>query len=227
MTISAKATYAAERQAMADEIRAMGSANLPAINEDVLAAMQSVPRHLFIPDHEACDAYANSPQRIGHGQTISQPYIVALMTSLAGITPESRVLEVGTGSGYQAAILASLSQHVFSIETILELANTAKANLQRANFRDVSVSVGDGHDGLEENAPFDAIVVTAAASFVPPALTAQLAPGGRLVIPIGKDHQVLTLIQKDGEGVLLHRQIIPVRFVPLVPNTSSCHAIQE
>lgn len=227
MTSSTKTAYGNEREAMADQMRAIVSSGMPEVSEEVLAVMQVIPRHFFIPEHNAADAYSDSPQLIGYGQTISQPYVVALMTTLASITPGSRVLEVGTGSGYQAAVLASLTGNVFSIETIPELATAARANLQRAGVDGVNIITGDGHSGLAEQAPFDAIVVTAAAKYVPPALTEQLAPGGRLVIPLGMSKQVLTIIKKDAANVLLHRRIIPVRFVPLVRARRSSHAQGE
>lgn len=183
----------------------------------VMTAMEQVPRHRFVPSEYRRQAYANRPLPIGHGQTISQPYIVALMTDLLAIEPGHRVLELGTGSGYQAAVLAELGARVYSIEIIAALARQASASLQAAGYGQVQLRVGDGYYGWPEAAPFDAIMVTAAASHVPPPLLEQLKPGGRMVIPVGTAFltQHLLLVQKQTDGSVTTRQILPVRFVPL------------
>jgi protein-L-isoaspartate(D-aspartate) O-methyltransferase len=173
---------AAERRAMIDDIRGIESASVP-IDRRVLDAMRAVPRHAFVPPSQVAHAYENRPLPIGHGQTFSQPYIVALMTQLAAPQRDHRVLEVGTGSGYQAAVLAMLAGEVYSIEIIEPLAATARQRLRA--YPNVRTRVGDGYYGWKEAAPFDAIVVTAAAGNVPPPLVAQLKPGGRMVVPVG------------------------------------------
>jgi len=183
----------------------------------VMATLGRVPRHRFVSPADLRQAYANRPLSIGHGQTISQPYIVALMTDLIALKPGDRVLEIGTGSGYQAAVLAELGARVYSIEIIEPLARQAAENLQRAGYGQVQLRVGDGYYGWPEAAPFDAIMVTAAASHVPPPLVQQLRPGGRMVIPVGTAFltQHLLLVQKQADGGVTTRQILPVRFVPL------------
>jgi protein-L-isoaspartate(D-aspartate) O-methyltransferase len=183
----------------------------------VMAAMAKVPRHEFVPAGQRDHAYENRPLPIGYGQTISQPYIVALMSDLIKPQPGDRVLELGTGSGYQAAILAELVAQVYSIEIIEELGKEAGERLSRLGYDNVTLRIGDGYYGWEEHAPFDAIVVTAAASHVPPPLVAQLKPGGRMVIPVGSRFltQQLVLVEKQADGQLLTRQILPVKFVPL------------
>ena len=183
----------------------------------VMAAIARVPRHRFVPDDQAPYAYDNRPLPIGHGQTISQPYIVALMTDLIDPQPEQTVLEIGTGSGYQAAVLAELVGRVFTIEIIEPLARRAAEQLKTLGYANVQTRVGDGYHGWEEAAPFDAIVVTAAASHVPPPLIRQLKPGGRMVIPVGAHFlaQYLLLVEKQADGAVTTRQILPVRFVPL------------
>jgi len=202
------------RNAMvADQIAARGVRD-----PRVLDAMRSVPRHEFVPAALQDDAYADTPLSIGHGQTISQPYIVALMTELARPAPTDRALEVGTGSGYQAAVLSRLVARVFSIELVEPLAHSAASTLQRLGFANVTVRGGDGYFGWPEEAPFDIILVTAAPEQVPAALVAQLRPGGRLVIPVGPlgDVQDLKLVEKDEAGRTTTRSVIPVRFVPMV-----------
>lgn len=186
-------------------------------DSQVMNAMSRVPRHLFIPKRYREDAYENIPLPIGHGQTISQPYIVALMTDLLELKQGDRVLEVGTGSGYQAAILAELTDRVYTIEIIEPLAKTASKVLEDLKYTNVQTRVGDGYYGWPEAAPFDAIVVTAAAGHIPPPLVRQLKPGGRMVIPVGSRFMVqqLVLIKKDSEGLISLWQIVPVRFVPL------------
>jgi protein-L-isoaspartate(D-aspartate) O-methyltransferase len=186
-------------------------------DSQVMDAMTRVPRHLFVPKRYRGDAYRNSPLPIGHGQTISQPYIVALMTDLLELKQGDRVLEVGTGSGYQAAILAELSDEVYTIEIIEPLAKTASKVLEDQKYINIQTRVGDGYYGWLEAAPFDAIVVTAAADHIPPPLVRQLKAGGRMVIPVGSRFMVqqLVLIKKDSEGLISLQQILPVRFVPL------------
>lgn len=183
----------------------------------VMTAMEHIPRHEFVPDTQIRDAYENRPLPIGFGQTISQPYIVALMTDLIDTRPQDRVLEIGTGSAYQAAVLSELVAEVYSIEVIEALGLQAAERLQRLGFSNVHTRIGDGYYGWEEQAPFDAILVTAAASHVPPPLIQQLKPGGRMVIPIGSRFmtQQLLFVEKSLEGTVTTRQVMPVRFVPL------------
>lgn len=187
------------------------------IDPRVLDAIASVPREMFVDPEEEAFAYANVPLPIGYGQTISQPFIVALMTDLLETKAEDIVLEIGTGSGYQAAILAQLVQHVYSIEIIEELAHSARACLERLEIDNVSVRCGDGHRGWPEQAPFDGILVTAAAPVVPPPLIEQLRNGGRMVIPVDDrlGEQDLVLIEKSEKGNTTSRSILPVAFVPL------------
>lgn len=186
-------------------------------SEKVLAIMEAIPRHRFVPDGEMYSAYANHPLPIGHGQTISQPYIVALMTDLLALDKQQRVLEIGTGSGYQTAVLSGLAGKVYSMEIVASLASVAAARLHELGYDNVEVRAGDGSLGWPEHAPYDAIIVTAAAEHVPRALQEQLKPGGRMVIPVGgwMDVQQLMLIGKEYDGTLHHRNIEPVRFVPL------------
>ncbi len=183
----------------------------------VMSVMAAVERHKFVPPSKQSSAYANRPLPIGHGQTISQPYIVALMTDLISVAPGSRVLEIGTGSGYQAAVLAEMGAEVFTIEIIAPLAREASDRLADLGYSQVKTRQGDGFYGWEEEAPFDAIVVTAAADHVPPPLIRQLKPGGVMVIPVGSRFlvQQLVLVTKDSAGSITTRQILPVRFVPL------------
>jgi protein-L-isoaspartate(D-aspartate) O-methyltransferase len=183
----------------------------------VMRAIGAVRRHRFVPDHYVSRAYKNHPLPIGHGQTISQPYIVALMSNLLGLKPGARVLEVGTGSGYQAAVLAEMGMQVYSIEIIRPLAESARARLKTEGYDQVRVKIGDGYFGWEDHGPFDGIIVTAAADHIPPPLLGQLKKGGRLVIPVGGTFSVqqLVLASKDTQGAVTTRQILPVRFVPL------------
>lgn len=183
----------------------------------VLAAMREVPRHLFVPEREIPFAYDDSPRPIEQGQTISQPYVVAWMIESAQVDPDSRVLEVGTGSGYGAAVLAGLAREVWTIETITELADTAAARLADLEYENVTVVEGDGTLGLPDHAPFDAILVTAGGPHVPPALMQQLADGGRLVIPVecGTGGQRLVCVRRNGDDVE-ETELGAVRFVPLV-----------
>ncbi|MCG2773112.1 MAG: protein-L-isoaspartate(D-aspartate) O-methyltransferase [Desulfobacterales bacterium] len=187
----------------------------------VLIAMGTVPRHRFVPEAMVSRAYGDYPLPIGEDQTISQPYIVALMTQWAEVAPGDRVLEVGTGSGYQAAVLAELTEKVFSIEIRPELARQAAARLKDLGYGRVQVRSGDGYQGWPEAAPFDAILVTAAAPRVPPALTAQLKEGGRLVIPLGPPGGAQTLMRyRRVQGKLVQEASLAVRFVPLVRPTA-------
>jgi protein-L-isoaspartate(D-aspartate) O-methyltransferase len=183
-----------------------------------LAALRTVPRHEFVPPEQQVYSYLDTPLPIRHGQTISQPTVVALMTELIAPSKGKRVLEIGTGSGYQAAVLAAAGCRVWSIEIFAALAQEARIRLQRLGYSGVTVRHGDGYAGWPEQAPFDAIVVTAAADSVPPALVEQLAPHGRLVMPVGdpESHQELILMEKDARGRTVSRKLIPVRFVPLL-----------
>lgn len=185
----------------------------------VVAALRQVPREEFVPGHLLDEAYANYPLPIGAGQTISQPFMVAIMSDLLDPQPQQRILEIGTGSGYQAAILSLLVREVFSIEVIPELAVRARQRLDRLGYRNVAVKTGDGYHGWPDQAPFDGIIVTAAAAEIPPALVAQLKPGGRMVIPIGEpcSHQELQLLVKDATGRTRTSTLFGVAFVPLVP----------
>ena len=187
-------------------------------DERVLRAMRAVPRHRFVPAKLVRHAYADHPLPIGGGQTISQPYIVAAMTELAGLRPDDVVLEVGTGSGYQAAVLGELARQVYTIEILPELAASARKRLEDLGYANITVRAGDGYRGWPEHAPFDAIIVTAAPEEIPEPLLEQLKPGGRMVIPVGPTYAVqsLLLVEKDAEGVVRQRNVMPVRFVPLV-----------
>lgn len=187
------------------------------LDERVLDAMRAVKRHEFVPRNDRGRAYLNRPLPIGYGQTISQPYIVAIMTDLLEVDSNDKVLEVGTGSGYQAAVLSKIVDEVHSVEIIEPLASSARKRLARLGYDNVSVTHGDGYYGLPNEAPFDAIIVTAAAGRVPPPLLRQLARGGRMLIPVGNPFSVqqLMLIEKGPDGRISTRQILPVRFVPL------------
>ncbi|MDQ4059587.1 MAG: protein-L-isoaspartate(D-aspartate) O-methyltransferase, partial [Pseudomonadota bacterium] len=187
------------------------------IDSDVLGAMREVPRHLLVPEDVRDYAYQNRPLPIGHEQTISQPYIVALMTHLLRPDEDDVVLEVGTGSGYQAAVLSRLVDRVYSIEIVEPLARQAKERLRALGYDNITVRQGDGYHGWPEHAPFDAILVTAAASHIPPPLVGQLKPGGRMVIPVGPPFmaQNLMLVEKDPDGKVHTRVLLPVSFVPL------------
>ncbi len=223
----------AARKAMVEEIavEVAGTRNWlgkDSLDRRVTAAMAKVARHLFIPEADRKSAYANRPQPIGHGQTISQPYIVAVMTDMAAPGPNARVLEVGTGCGYQTAVLAELAARVYSVEVVPELARPAAERLRRLGYSNVETCIGDGARGWPEHAPYDAIVVTAAAwRRIPPALLDQLAPGGRLVVPVDRSRsavrypfkdqeQDLLLVTKDEKGRTSERKMLPVAFVPLV-----------
>lgn len=182
----------------------------------ILESIAAVPREEFVPAEESCAAYYDEPLSIGYGQTISQPFIVALMTGLLRPNAKQRILEIGTGSGYQAAVLSRLVAHVYSIEIVAPLAERAKRKLAEMGVVNVSVRVGDGHAGWPEAAPFDGIIVTAAADAVPEALLSQLANGGRLVIPLGTREQMLVVVERIADGTTSTTDVIPVRFVPFV-----------
>lgn len=186
------------------------------IDPKVMEVMRTVPRHAFVPEGERDEAYADRPLPIGYGQTISQPFIVALMTDLLDLEPGDRVLEIGTGSGYQAAVLSPLADEVFTIEIVPELARRAAAALHEAGFDNVQTKIADGYYGWPGEAPFDGIVVTAAAGSIPPPLVQQLGVGGRMVIPVGGPFsaQQLMLVEKQADGAFTTRQLLPVRFVP-------------
>jgi protein-L-isoaspartate(D-aspartate) O-methyltransferase len=186
------------------------------LHPSVVAAMQKVERHLFVPASQTSNAYLNRPLPIGYGQTISQPLIVAMMTDLMQVKDGDKILEIGTGSGYQAAILAEIAKSVYSIEIIRPLGKQAAKRLKSLGYHNVEVRVGDGYYGWPEASPFDAIIVTAAASHVPPPLLKQLKPGGRMLIPLGMHFmtQYLMLVEKQMDGSVTSRQILPVRFVP-------------
>ena len=216
---SLRARMVSEADAMYADTRA--ETGLAAMSPAVRAAMGKVERHRLVPPAQAAAAYRNHPLPIGSGQTISQPYIVALSTDLLNLRPTDFVLEIGTGSGYQAAVLAEIASRVFSIEIIEVLGKQAAERLKTLGYKNIEVRIGDGYQGWPEKAPFDAIVVTAAAPRVPPALVAQLKAGGRMVIPVGSSGgiQYLMLIEKRADGGVDERRVLPVRFVPLVPRT--------
>ena len=202
----------ARRRMVEEQIRARGIED-PA----VLAALETVPRHLFVPADQRAQAYADHPLPIGAGQTISQPYMVALMTSLLGLKPGSKVLEVGTGSGFQAAVLSRIAGEVYTIEILKPLAERARHTLADLGYRNVHVRAGDGFQGWPEEAPFDAIIVTAAAPIVPDPLLRQLKRGGKLVIPVGNRDtlQNLLVYTRRADGSFDHASVLPVRFVPM------------
>ena len=216
--------YALQRARMVAEVEAMyadtrAQTGLARMSPEVRAALGRVERHRFVPAGQRSQAYRNHPLPIGAGQTISQPYIVALSTDLIEPRPGQTVLEIGTGSGYQAAVLADIVAQVYTIELIEDLGRAAAARLAAAGYANVEVRIGDGYAGWPEKAPFDAIIVTAAAPQVPQALVDQLKPGGRLVIPLGASHaaQELVVLTKRADGSVVQRRVLPVRFVPLVP----------
>ena len=218
--------FTAQRSRKVAEVEAMYAdtqreTGLKAMSSAVRAAMGKLERHRLVPQEQLRAAYANRPLPIGNGQTISQPYIVALSADLLAPRPEHVVLEVGTGSGYQAAVLAEVVRQVYSVELIESLGRTAAERLAAMGYGNVEVRIGDGYAGWPEKAPFDGIVVTAAAPKIPPALVAQLKPGGRMVIPVGGDGfiQYLKLVTKRADGGYDEREVLPVRFVPLVPQS--------
>jgi protein-L-isoaspartate(D-aspartate) O-methyltransferase len=189
-----------------------------ALDSRVMQAMKDVPREKFVPKNLRMMAFENGPLPIGHGQTISQPYIVALMTDLLQPETGHRILEIGTGSGYQAAILSRLCERVYSVERVPELGEEAFERLRALGYDNIETRVGDGYAGWPEHAPYDGIIVTAAAPFIPPALVEQLKPGGRLVIPVGErfGRQDLMLVEKGADGALHEKTILGVAFVPLI-----------
>jgi protein-L-isoaspartate(D-aspartate) O-methyltransferase len=202
----------ARRQAMVEkQIQSRGVKD-PA----VLRSMKETPRHLFVPDALQSQAYSDSPLPIGYEQTISQPYIVAAMTEMLNAQPHHRVLEIGTGSGYQAAVLSPLVAHVYTIEIVPQLAVSSTALLRKLGYRNITVRQGDGYAGWPGQAPFDRIILTAAPPEIPQALIDQLKPGGRLVAPEGREYQEIVIIDKDAQGGTRRRSDIPVRFVPMV-----------
>ncbi len=211
-----------EREGLMEEVR-RDIATLPEMLDEerldprVDEAMSRVPRHEFVPPEARDRAYANRPLPIGHGQTISQPLIVALMTDLLNIDGDSRVFELGTGSGYQAAVLAEIAAEVYTVEIIPELGQRARETLQDLGYDNVTVKVGDGYHGWPDHAPFDAIIVTAAGDHIPPPLIRQLKPGGHMVIPVGNRYatQQLMVVTKEEDGSVRTRSVLPVRFVPI------------
>jgi len=214
----ATATVDTMLEAIARDARETGDqTGRPVFSDAVLDAMRTVPRAAFVPDAEAAFAHENRPLAIGHGQTISQPFIVALMTELLDVEPGARILEVGTGCGYQTAILCALGAMVHSVEVVEPLATAAAARLKALGYTQATVHAGDGHAGWPEGAPFDSIIVTAAAPSIPPALVAQLKPGGCLVIPVGRAAatQNLQRIEKRSSGLSEAKTLLPVAFVPL------------
>ncbi len=214
--------YGDERARMVEVVRRHAEGAAPALDGEaldarVLEVMGAVPRHEFVPEEHRGQAYADRPLPIGYGQTISQPFIVALMTDLLEVDEDDVVLEIGTGSAYQAAVLSPLADRVYSIEIVPGLGEAAAERLERLEFDNVETKVADGYYGWPEAGPFDGIVVTAAASHVPPPLVEQLKPGGRMVIPIGGpfSQQQLMLVEKQDDGKIKTRQLLPVQFVPL------------
>ena len=216
-----EADYTLARATMVEDLKyyaqLAGNTHDAGLSEAVMAAMNTVRRHALVPPSEKRFAYENRPLSIGYGQTISQPYIVALMTALIEPEADDVILEVGTGSGYQAAILAELVDHVYSIEIIAALATRAEKDLAKLGYENITTKLGDGYYGWEEYGPFDAIIVTAAASHVPPPLIEQLKPGGRMIIPVGSRFatQTLLLLEKTETGEVITRQHGAVIFVPL------------
>ncbi len=201
--------FAAQRKQMVEVIRQQG-----VTSQTVLDALLKVPRHRFVPAEQVSYAYENRPLPIGHRQTISQPYIVGYMTAAASIAPGEKVLEIGTGSGYQAAVLAEIAKEVYTIEIIPELAESARTLLKEMGYRNLHVKTGNGYEGWPEHAPFDAIVVTAAPDEIPRALVEQLAVNGKMVIPVGSTFQEMVIVTKSESGIVEQRTI-PVRFVPM------------
>jgi len=191
-------------------------------DEKILKAMEDVPRHWFVPEKNTAYAYANSPVRIGYDQTISQPFIVAYMTSQLKLDKNKKVLEIGTGSGYQAAVLTEFSPQVYTIEIIEPLGKATAKRLKELGYTTIKTRIGDGYKGWPEHQPFDAIIVTAAPEYIPAALVQQLAAGGRMILPVGRTFatQNLMLITKDAKGKITKKDLMPVRFVPMVPGNS-------
>jgi protein-L-isoaspartate(D-aspartate) O-methyltransferase len=223
MTTDEADDWTAARAAMMHEIARDMRATAHLLGKDrldpaVAAALGRVPREDFVPAERRAAAYVNSPLPIGHGQTISQPFVVAVMTDMLALRADARVLEIGTGCGYQTAVLAEIAARVYTIEFVAALGAAAAERLAALGYANIECRIGDGRAGWPEHAPYDAIIVTAAAETPPPALVAQLAPGGRMAIPLGPQgaEQDLCLLTKDAEGRLTRRNILPVAFVPLV-----------
>jgi len=224
MSAAGAQDFAAQRARLVEEVEATYAetrteTGLAALSPRVRAALGRVERHRLVPLDQRALAYRNHPLPIGHGQTISQPYIVALSADLIAPQPGHVVLEIGTGSGYQAAILAEIVKQVYTIEIVEPLGRSAEAKLKEMGYANIEVRIGDGYLGWPEKAPFDGIVVTAAAPRLPQALVDQLKPGGRMVIPVGERWEVqqLLLVTKRADGTTERRNVLPVRFVPLVP----------
>ena len=227
-TAAAQDIYDAPRRKMVEEITALardtaGETGRATFSYRVMNALGKVERHRFVAAGDEASAYRNTPLAIGSGQTISQPYIVALMTDLLDLKGGEKVLEIGTGSGYQAAVLAELAGTVYTIEIVEPLGRVAAQRLSAAGYRNVITRIGDGYQGWREAAPFDAIMVTAAAPVVPPALIEQLKPAGKLVIPVGSQgaHQELLMITRSADGATQTRRVLAVRFVPLTGGPAS------
>ena len=226
--VFSQSEFAGDREAMVEQVIQLaeltgGETGRPRFADNVIDAMRTVPRHEFVPEpFSNAGAYRDSPLPIGSGQTISQPYIVALMTDLADAGSDSVVLEIGTGSGYQAAVLAEFVDRVYTIEIFEELGRRAAETLERLNYDNVSVKIGDGYQGWPEFAPFDAILVTAAPETIPEPLIEQLKPGGRMVIPVGPEYtiQSLQVLEKTAEGDTRVTDVLPVRFVPFLDEES-------
>jgi len=221
VSMAVAADYSQQRRQMlegiADDVRLTAEKiNKTSFSGRVIRAMMTVPRHEFVPESLRALAYENRPLPIGYGQTISQPYIVALMTDLLQPQAGQRVLEIGTGSGYQAAVLSRLVAQVYSIEIIEALGIATRDRLKRLGYDNIETRIADGYNGWAEHAPYDSIIVTAAISHIPPPLVAQLKKGGRMVIPVGTRFQTqyLTLVEKDAQGAITTRQVLPVVFVP-------------
>jgi protein-L-isoaspartate(D-aspartate) O-methyltransferase len=221
-TAAAADPYAEQRAELLDEVEwdlktIAGSTGVRGLDPKLRAVLDRVPRHRFVPERYRDHAYDNRPLPIGQGQTISQPLIVALMTALLQLEPEDKVLEIGTGSGYQAAVLSRLVKRVYSIEIVPELGEAAARRLAELGYDNIETRIGDGYYGWPEQAPFDAIIGTAAAGVIPPPLIEQLKPGGRMVIPVGPRYrtQELVVVEKDAAGKVTRRNVLPVAFVPL------------
>ena len=221
------------RQRMIDDIESEVAFTRHMIGRDhldpkVMDAMREVQREAFVPPQLKYAAFDNGPLPIGHGQTISQPYIVALMTDMLDLKPGSRVLEIGTGSGYQSAILSQLCEKVYTVEVVPELGDAARKLFELLGYNNIEARTGNGYEGWPEHAPYDGIIVTAAATFIPPALVEQLKPGGRLVIPVGLpySHQELMLVEKDPQGKIHPRDILGVAFVPMVESKPAANGDQ-
>ncbi|HIO07083.1 TPA: protein-L-isoaspartate(D-aspartate) O-methyltransferase [Candidatus Poribacteria bacterium] len=215
--------YRSERERMVTtqiDFRHVKDGRIGVRNEAVLEAMLRVPRHKFVPRKSQSRAYVDSPLPIGYDQTISQPYIVAYMTEQLKPKKDYKALEIGTGSGYQAAVLSGLVRHVYTIEIIEDLGKRTKKRLKDMKYKNITVKIGDGYFGWKEHSPYDIIIVTAAPNHIPPSLVQQLKPGGVMCIPVGGRFQVqsLILVQKDKDGSVKTKQIMPVRFVPLTRN---------